>query len=1259
MLLPCPHCSHAITVEPRKAEQAVTCPGCKKTLTRSHAAEELRKLRAEMETVDMFALEAMPKPEGPPTETVMPGIEVTDTKSLEPGDAVSELLTVARDGSNERYKDLKEIARGGIGTIHQVTDGNIGRDVAMKVLRGEKGSAGQKVIRFIEEAQVTGQLDHPNIVPVHEIGINAEGQPFFTMKLVQGRSLQEILDGIRLGTVDLISKYSLTELLNVFLKVCDAVAFAHARGVIHRDLKPANIMVGAFGEVLVMDWGLAKVLGQGDKEEETGRQGDGETNAVHSLRSDQALGETGEGKIQGTLAYMPPEQAEGRREAMGPHSDVYSLGAILYQILCLDPPIQGDTFDKALENIKAGLILLPERRNILRRDIPPELSAVTMKALSREISGRYNNVDALAQDVRLFLEGRAVSAKEDNFFEGIAKLIRRKREIFATATAAALLLATFGIYSFSEIVQQKNRAIDARRNEGQQRQAADRERINVIKANRETARRFANQALDLIDAGRMREARQRAEDALEIADDTPYGWYAQAMIAQAENLHREALELFKVALERDRNHTDSKLAMTKSQLALNELAKVAAVFEMEDEYGEDDTPNPALETDLDGNIADLFAVDLEEETPEIKIEEDINDWRAILKYADTAMQLGRYDRAEQGYQQALEAMEIEDVLPFEIDYAKRKKAQARVRGLCEPWYAERDKLSGTEKAQAVLNKMNEVNPDRPDAEASPWRYQVQRGRLVAMTLENGAFTQFLEPLKGLLLRELTFSNCPRLADLTSLKGMAIGSLTLNDCTALEDLEPLKGMPLAELVLRNCPQLDDLSPLEGIPLTSLVIEGCGNIADISLLKDMPLERLEIDSLGAKNLDVLHGMPLKQLKLGRMAPDEPAVPMNDLNFLAGMPLEQLALRCDGATDLSPISGMPLTELAITSDTLADISPIATLEPLESLALNCGKLESIEPLGELLLARLDLSYCDRLADISPLEGMLLEWLSLDLTGVNDLSPLKDMPLTNFFCGHWKSITDPSGLEHISNPGLRDNVALVYINQGKWKDAERVYLSMLEAWPESDLPARGLRFIAQSYLTSGKHDETQRLCQARIDALSSPAAKALFLMMQARTAIEKGEYETASKLFLRIADSWQDGPFFPELILSAYILGETLPMANAANQPESIIRALLPPDVGAAIEEPPASPTIELGPTDVSLAFRTYSGWANQHLVKGTMSLPKNAVHFFIACRRLLTGDQKAAASELQKCMKMEDGNGYGMQARRMTNDPVGNDE
>ncbi|MDP6503107.1 MAG: serine/threonine-protein kinase, partial [Planctomycetota bacterium] len=298
-------------------------------MTRSHAAEELRKLRAEMETVDMFALEAkaMPKPEGPPTETVMPGIEVSDTTTLDPGDAVSELLTVARDGSNERYKDLKEIARGGIGTIHQVTDGNIGRDVAMKVLRGENGPAGQKVIRFIEEAQVTGQLDHPNIVPVHEIGINAEGQPFFTMKLVQGRSLQEILDGIRLGTVDLISKYSLTELLNVFLKVCDAVAFAHARGVIHRDLKPANIMVGAFGEVLVMDWGLAKVLGQSDKEEETGRQGDGEANAVHSLRSDQALGETGEGKIQGTLAYMPPEQAEGRREAMGPHSDVYSLGA--------------------------------------------------------------------------------------------------------------------------------------------------------------------------------------------------------------------------------------------------------------------------------------------------------------------------------------------------------------------------------------------------------------------------------------------------------------------------------------------------------------------------------------------------------------------------------------------------------------------------------------------------------------------------------------------------------------------------------------------------------------------------------------------------------------------------------------------------------------------------------------------------------------------------------------------------------------------
>lgn len=1245
MLLPCPHCSHAITIDPLKAEQTIACLGCGKTLTRSHAAEELRKLRAEMETVDMFALEAEPNPGGPPTETVMPGIDVfTDTASLEPGDKVSELLTVARNGSEKRYKDQKEIAHGGIGTIHQVTDANIGRNVAMKVLRGEDPT-GQKIIRFIEEAQVTGQLDHPNIVPVHEIGINAEGQPFFTMKLVQGRSLQEILDGIRLGTVDLVSRYSLTELLNVFLKICDAVAFAHARGVIHRDLKPANIMAGAFGEVLVMDWGLAKVLGQGDKE--TGRKGEEEIDAIHSLRSDQALGDTGEGKIQGTLAYMPPEQAEGRREAMGPHSDVYSLGAILYQILCLDPPIQGDTFNKALDNIKAGLILPPERRNILRRDIPLELSAVAMKALSREISGRYNNVDALAQDVRLFLEGRAVSAKEDSFFEGITKLIRRNREFFATATAAALLLATFGIYSFSEIVQRKNTAINAQRDADQQRQAADRQRIKVIEANREIARRFANQALDLIDAGRMREAKQRAEDALEIADNTPYGWYAQAMIAQAENLHREALELFKVALERDPNHTDSKLAMTKSQLAINELAKVAAVFEAEDKDDKNSTPNPAVETDLEGNFTNLFdAVDLKNDTPEIKIEEDINDWRAILKYADTAMQLGRYDRAEQGYQQALEAMALENVLPFEIDYAKRKKAQARVRGLCEPWYAERDKLFGTEKAQAVLSKMNEVNPNHHNTETSPWRYQVQRGRLVAMTLENGAYTQFLEPLKGLLLRELTFNNCPKLTEITALKGMALGSLTLNDCTEIEDLEPLKGMPLTELVLRNCPQLENLSPLEGIPLTSLVIEGCGNIADISLLKNMPLERLEIDSLGAKNIGVLHGMPLKQLKLGRLAPDEPSVKMEDLNFLAGMPLKQLALRCDGATDLSPISGMPLTELAITSDTLADIAPVATLKPLESLALSCGKLESIEPLGKLPLARLDLSYCDRLADISPLKGILLEWLSLDLTAVNDLSPLKDMPLTNFFCGHWKSIIDPSGLERIPNPGLRDNVALVYINQDKWKDAERVYLSMLDAWPESDLPIRGLRFIAQSYLASGKHDEAQRLCQARIDTLSAPAARAPFLMIQARIALEKDEHDTASKLFLRITDSWKEGPFFPELILSAYILGETLPMANAANQPQAILRALLPPNVG----EEPASPTIELGPTDVSLSFRTYSGWANQHLVKTTTSLPKNAVHFFMACRHLLTGDKRAAAEELQKCVKLEDGNGYGMQAARM---------
>ncbi|MHC5040110.1 MAG: serine/threonine-protein kinase, partial [Planctomycetota bacterium] len=198
--------------------------------------------------------------------------------------------------SADRYGILGEIARGGMGAIVKLVDNDIRRPVAMKVILG--GDVKERVERFVEEAQVTGQLEHPNIVPVHELGLDPDGKVYFTMKLVKGESLDAIIDAIADKDPEVLRKYPLSHLLQIFLKVCDAIAFAHSKGVIHRDLKPENVMVGRFGEVLVMDWGLSKVKGREDTAVE---------DLVETIRSEREVGKTLSGEVMGTPSYMPPE----------------------------------------------------------------------------------------------------------------------------------------------------------------------------------------------------------------------------------------------------------------------------------------------------------------------------------------------------------------------------------------------------------------------------------------------------------------------------------------------------------------------------------------------------------------------------------------------------------------------------------------------------------------------------------------------------------------------------------------------------------------------------------------------------------------------------------------------------------------------------------------------------------------------------------------------------------------------------------------
>lgn len=280
----------------------------------------------------------------------------------------------------DHYRILGEVARGGVGRIQEAIDTRLQREVAIKeLIYPERNQA-----RFIREAILTARLQHPPIVPVYEVGCFGGDRPFIAMKLVRGESLREAVR--RRPTLA-----ERMEFLSAVLAVVDAVAYAHSQRVIHRDLKPSNILLGSFGEVVVIDWGLAKHLDAADA-------------AVGAMRSEPVVEATQVGTIVGTPAYMPPEQAFGR--SVDERADVYSLGAVLYHVLTGVAPVEGDSADAVLETLRTTR---PTPVGQRVRDIPVDLAAIVDKAMRYEAAERYRDAAELAVDLHRFQLGEVLS----------------------------------------------------------------------------------------------------------------------------------------------------------------------------------------------------------------------------------------------------------------------------------------------------------------------------------------------------------------------------------------------------------------------------------------------------------------------------------------------------------------------------------------------------------------------------------------------------------------------------------------------------------------------------------------------------------------------------------------------------------------------------------------------------------------------------------------------------------------------------------
>jgi serine/threonine protein kinase/Flp pilus assembly protein TadD len=745
-----------------------------------------------------------------------------------------------------KYKVLTTIARGGMGVVMQARDVRLRRTVAMKVMKTSNQFSRENVLRFIDEAQVTGQLEHPNIVPIYEIGLDEHGETFYTMKYVRGTTLDEVLRGLRHGNERVVAKYPLGTLLTIFQKICDGVAYAHSKGVVHRDLKPENVMIGSYGEVLVMDWGLAKNTTGGEREV---------MGSVNKLTDQQVIEGRGfqtlHGLVVGTPPYISPEQARGELDKIDPRSDVYVLGGILYAILCLRAPVVGSTIAEIIDNILASNIKPPSSFNALPKPgrgapqppeaesiqlphmpggrIPESLSAVAMKAMAADPEARYQTVEEMQKDIAAFTGGFATKAER----AGLGKQIllwaaRHKSEMTLIVTFAALsvfALVTF----FLSLKKERDMAIknldmavasEARAKKSEQIAA------EALEDLRQTAPTFASDAQALIEDLKFDEALEKVSYAIEQQPQNADFWALKGNILQSQLKFDEAIKAYETALG-----YDSKSASARKNYELTKKL----IAEMPN-----GKPTASILRELQQSMLEQSRVD-EAFAMLRQISADRDLFRKTI--IDAFGRIGLRERVE-----------VNDDETINVD------------------------LSGMDLGRGERGPGKPGGPGGPGGRRGGFAgLRELRNRPIASLNLDGTRTVDLTLLKGWKLEKLSINNNP-VPDFTPLVGMPLRMLNA-DGTPVRDIGPLAKLPLESLRLRNT-NVSDLQPLAGLPLENLVLGGCRNVSDLTPLSGSPLQQLDLSRTNVHDLRPLLKSPIRELNL------EGCTDLYDLSPLAEM-------------------------------------------------------------------------------------------------------------------------------------------------------------------------------------------------------------------------------------------------------------------------------------------------------------------------------------------------------------------------------------
>ncbi len=915
---------------------------------------------------------------------------------------------------HDKYKFRKSIGRGGMKMVLQVKDMDTTRDVAMAVLPDAAARPRRDIMRFVQEARITASLEHPNIVPVHDIGVDSSGAPYFTMKLLRGETLASVLEKLDNGVPEYVEAYNLTRLLRIFLKICYAIAFAHSRGVLHLDLKPENVQIGDFGEVLIMDWGLARVVknGSADSESDSGTES-GEELENESRDIPSGAFATVDGVMKGTPGYMAPEQAAGRNSLKDCRTDIYALGAILYAMATCKSPIENKSIKEMIRDTLSGNII-PPRERTPEREIPSALEAVILKAMSTNPDNRYSSVKELRNEVFAFIGGFATVAERATFLKRTLLFFKRHSIILSFTAAILLILLCIGIYAVQEKMRQQGSWSCVYRQDFTRPEAAQGMR-DLIFTNSMITERTSSWPitpeglsmplgewlwLDLPVSGNTKLELSYhpgpAQEALEVCLSSrmePLGqWWH---VPTGYSFQFGGFSGTRDIIYRNLNELNSELITAmESKAKPGRVNTVTFIREGETLMirAEDGTVLQA--TDLFPPTGkNLERIGIRSFANSMKLR-SIALYRLALPEKASPLIAGDALSDVQLYEKA-----IEKYLMVADSYSQLPLSEM---ALTKAYMTAASKLPDSPLRTELI-----VDIKRRIAAKPAFKYQEQIMEIDALTLwREQRFHEALAYVSDLLSRNPDTGIVAKLLQLPHQKLPENVVQELLRC--ISRTRNLKRLDLSNYGIRS------LSQLQGLPLTHLDCSG-NELASLDGISSMPLETLDCKN----NL------------------------LRDLKPLRGMRLKDLSCRNNLIEDVDTLKGMPLRDLDLSGNRIADLSPLAETYSLERLVCRKNQIRTLAPLADLRLKKLDVGE-NPLDSLEALRDMELTSLLIDRTEVHDLSPLKGMPLHTlelYNCDRLKDLSpvfQMPTLERLSLPPepadirpLRESASLKYLSK------------------------------------------------------------------------------------------------------------------------------------------------------------------------------------------------------------------------------------